>query len=40
MLGKLADWFWERLRWSPSRLARPSTKAPVGRAADRTAAED
>jgi len=39
-LAKLPDWFWERLRWSPSRLPQPAAKAPVGQSADRTAAGD
>ena len=39
-LAKLPDWFWERLRWSPSRLPHPAAKAPVGQSAERTAAGD
>ena len=42
-VGKLAtlpDWFWERLRWSPSRLPHPPAKAPVGQSVERTAAGD
>jgi HAE1 family hydrophobic/amphiphilic exporter-1 len=39
-LAKLPDWFWERLRWSPSRLPRPAAKAPVGQSAEPTAAAD
>jgi hypothetical protein len=40
-LAKLPDWFWERLRWVPSRLPHaPSAKEPAGQPADRTAAGD
>jgi hydrophobic/amphiphilic exporter-1 (mainly G- bacteria), HAE1 family len=41
MLAKLPDWFWERLRWVPSRLPNaPAAKEPVGRTAERTTAGD
>jgi len=40
-LAKLPDWFWERLRWVPSRLPNaPAAKEPVGRTAERTTAGD
>jgi HAE1 family hydrophobic/amphiphilic exporter-1 len=34
-LAKLPAWFWERLRWAPSRTATPA-KAPVGPSTGRT----
>jgi HAE1 family hydrophobic/amphiphilic exporter-1 len=37
-LAKLPDWFWERLRWAPSRIARPpAAESPARRPAERTA---
>jgi HAE1 family hydrophobic/amphiphilic exporter-1 len=45
-LSKLPDWFWERLRWIPTRVARPpvrrtpdsfgAAEAPAGPSAERT----
>jgi hypothetical protein len=26
---KLPDWFWERMRWIPGRVARPSAEVPA-----------
>jgi len=38
-LAKLPDWFWERLRWVPSRVARPpAAGAPISPPAERTTA--
>jgi hypothetical protein len=38
-LAKLPDWFWERLRWAPSRVARPpAAGAPISPPAGRTPA--
>jgi HAE1 family hydrophobic/amphiphilic exporter-1 len=40
-LAKLPGWFWERLRWVPSRLPHgPTAKAPAGQTAKRTLARD
>jgi HAE1 family hydrophobic/amphiphilic exporter-1 len=40
-LAKLPDWFWERLRWVPSRLAHaPAPKEAAGQPAERTTAGD
>jgi len=40
-LAKLPDWFWERLRWVPSRLAdAPAPKQPAGQPVERTTAGD
>jgi len=40
-LARLPDWFWERLRWVPSRLAdAPATKEPAGQPVERTTAGD
>jgi HAE1 family hydrophobic/amphiphilic exporter-1 len=40
-LAKLPDWFWERLRWVPSRLAdAPAPKEPAGQPVERTTAGD
>ncbi len=38
-LSRIPDWFWERLRWVPSRVTRPpAAEAPVGPPAERTPA--
>jgi HAE1 family hydrophobic/amphiphilic exporter-1 len=39
-LLKLPDWFWERLRWIPGRVARGPAGAPAGRPTERTTAAD
>jgi hypothetical protein len=39
-LLKLPDWFWERLRWIPGRVARPSAEAPASPPFERPTAGD
>jgi hypothetical protein len=39
-LLKLPDWFWERLRWIPGRVARPSAEAPASPPFERPTAVD
>ena len=39
-LSKLPDWFWERLRWVPNRVARQPAEAPASPPAERTTAAD
>jgi HAE1 family hydrophobic/amphiphilic exporter-1 len=40
-LARLPDWFWERLRWVPSRLNdAPAPKGPAGQPVERTTAGD
>jgi HAE1 family hydrophobic/amphiphilic exporter-1 len=39
-LLKLPDWFWERLRWIPGRVARPPAKDPASPPVERSATAD
>lgn len=39
-LLRLSDWFWDRLRWIPGRVARPPAQAPASPPAGRPVASD